>query len=96
MITIPDACADGTCQHADFPHMLVETAEYDANIGRKLGWVYVPSIEFIVCLRCHHWPESGIRNTRGPKCTCGCHYVVLDSREDTPAQGADDLERTRA
>jgi hypothetical protein len=96
MITIPDACAEGTCQHADFPHMLVTTAEYDANMGRKIGWVHVPSVELIICMQCHHWPDSGTRHTHGPKCRCGCHCVVVDSREDAPTEGADDLERTTA
>jgi hypothetical protein len=95
MITIPAACEDGTCQHADFPHMLVTTAEYDANMGRKRGWMHIPSFEFIVCLTCHHWPESGTRHTKGVRCRCGCHFVVLDSRDEASTKdAADDLERT--
>jgi hypothetical protein len=78
MITIPEACAEGTCRHGNptFPHMVVTTSEYTVKLKGR-GWVTIPSAEFIVCLACHHWPDSVKPNCQ---CEANCHESVIYSK----------------
>lgn len=74
MQTAPEKCAEATCGHAPFPHRLSVTPATTVyrRVAGKLTATELPAREHLICLTCHHWPNSG-SVAANRTCQCVCH-----------------------
>lgn len=67
------ACHEGTCEHAPYPHKIVQANSYviaySIQTHRPVA-VDVPGPEFVICLACGHAPAS---NQDSCRCRYDCH-----------------------
>lgn len=67
-------CHEGTCEHAPFPHKLVESGitVRVPNEGRRGYTSKVIGVsQSVICLACGHWARPGVE--------CGCRYDCHNS-----------------
>jgi hypothetical protein len=65
-------CETGTCDHPQkFPHYIKTTPAETVMIRDGLSRVKItrPKQDFIICLKCRHWTDSGT----GLTCDCCVH-----------------------
>lgn len=68
------ACHEGACEHAPFPHKIVENITTESRqIGstRKRESVRTGVVQHVICLACGHWAS--------PARDCNCRYDCHNS-----------------
>lgn len=61
-------CNEGICDHAPFPHKVVESPETrrEASGPHSFRTVQVGVRQSVICLACGHWSRPGVQ--------CDCRY----------------------